>query len=49
MTEEDTDQESIREQAQSLRDALADDLDAPAEQDEQAARKRAVEDEDDEE
>ena len=45
MTEEDED-DDIREQAQALRDELAEDLSAPAEQDDHAAaRKRAEDDE----
>lgn len=35
---EDEEQPSIREQAQSLREALADEVDAPAEQDDHATR-----------
>lgn len=43
MTEDDPDEDSTRERAQALRDALADTVDAPAQQDEHAARSRQVE------
>jgi len=42
MTEEESEAESVRERAQALRDRLAGEMDAPAEQDEQAVRRRAT-------
>lgn len=46
MTEDDESDPDIREQAQALRESLADELSAPAEQDDHAAaRKRAEDDE----
>ncbi len=41
--DEDSAEDSPRELAQALRDRLADAVDAPAEQDEQAARGRSAE------